>query len=51
LAAAISSGVIAVAGGAADKTRVENVAPRASALDPIKTRRRENFEIVIGVSS
>jgi hypothetical protein len=43
--------VIALAGGAADSTLVENAAPAASALDPISRSRRENFEPFIGVSS
>src|ERR1035438_188925 len=51
LAASISAGVIALAGGAADSTWVENVAPAASALEPISRSRRENFEPFIGVSS
>jgi hypothetical protein len=51
LAASISAGVIALAGGAADSTWVEKAAPAASALDPISRSRRENFELLIGVSS
>src|SRR5471032_2421002 len=51
LAASSSAGVTALAGGAADSTRVENAAPAASALEPIKTSRRENLERFIGVSS
>ena len=51
LAASISAGVTAVAGGAADMTVVENAAPAASALEPISTSRREIFEPFIDVSS
>src|SRR6185437_368024 len=40
-AASISAGVTALAGGAADSTRVENAAPAASAPDPITTSRRD----------
>src|SRR5664279_2742089 len=51
LAASISAGVTALAGGAADSTRVENEAPATSALEPISKSRRENFDFFIGVSS
>ena len=51
LAAAISSGVMLPAGGAAETTRVENALPMVSALDPISKSRRENFEFFIDRSS
>src|SRR5215510_3723477 len=51
LAASMSSGVTALAGGAADITPVENAAPAASALEPTSTSRREIFKPFIGVSS
>ena len=51
LAAAISSGVTLLAGGAADSTRVEKALPTASALDPISKPRRETFELFIDRSS
>src|SRR5476649_536645 len=51
LAASISAGVTALAGGAAESTRVENEAPATSAPEPINTSRREIFELFIGVSS
>src|SRR5450755_775612 len=51
LAASISAGVTALAGGAADSTRVEKALPTASALEPIKTSRRVIFEYFIGASS
>src|SRR4029077_20154282 len=51
LAASTSVGVMALAGGAADITLVENAALAASALEPISKSRRENFEPIIGVSS
>src|SRR5262245_66201412 len=51
LAASMSAGVTALAGGAADITLVENAAPAASALEPTSTSRREIFEPFIGVSS
>src|ERR1039458_2070990 len=50
-AASISADVTALAGGAADSTRVENEAPAASTPEPINTSRRENLELFIGVSS
>jgi hypothetical protein len=42
---------MAEAGGAADRTRVENVPPNASALAPTSMSRREGFQNFIGVSS
>src|ERR1700688_4199331 len=51
LAASISAGVIALGGGAADRTCVENTTPAASALEPINRSRREILERLIGVSS
>src|ERR1035438_3193727 len=51
LAASISAGVTALAGGAAESTRVENEAPAASAPEPTSKSRRENFNFFIGVSS
>src|SRR5262245_63434398 len=51
LAASMSAGVTALAGGAADMTRVENAALAASALEPISTSRREIFDHFIGVYS
>src|SRR5215475_3595579 len=50
-APSISAGVIGLAGGAADKTLVENAAPAVSALAPTSTSRREIFEPFIDVSS
>src|ERR1700692_1854739 len=51
LAASISAGVTALAGGGPDSPRGENEAPAASAPEPISTSRRENFDFFIGVSS
>jgi hypothetical protein len=39
--------VIGVGGGAADSTRVEKVAPTASALEPAKTARRVIFGPIV----
>src|SRR5262247_4352259 len=50
-APSIIAGVTGVAGGAADKTLVENAAPAVSALAPTSTSRREIFEPFIDVSS
>src|SRR5262249_3262491 len=50
-AASISAVVTGLAGGAADKTLVENAAPAVSTLAPTTTSRREIFEPFIGVSS
>src|SRR5664279_1964670 len=49
LAASISAGVTALAGGAADSTRVENDAPAAIAPEPINTSRREILEPFIAI--
>src|SRR6478752_10145706 len=51
LAASMSAGVMALGGGAADMTLVENAAPAASALEPISTSRREILGPFIGLSS
>src|SRR5471030_1221398 len=58
-AASIKAGVIALAGGAEERTRVENggvsAAPAASALEAFSTSRRDHipdlFGVFIGVSS
>src|SRR3954466_9663758 len=50
LAASISCGVIALAGGAADMTRVEKALAATSALEPARTSRREKFEPFIASS-
>src|SRR6185437_8923828 len=47
LAASISCGVIALAGGAADMAFVEKAAPATSALEPISTSRREILDPII----
>src|SRR5579885_439314 len=51
LAAAISSGVTLLAGGAAETTRVAKALPAASTLDPTSRSRRENWGPFIDRSS
>src|ERR1044071_9661020 len=51
LAASMSWGVIALAGGAADITFVEKAAPATRALEPTNTSRREIRDPVIELSS
>jgi hypothetical protein len=50
-AASISAGVIELAGGAVDRTCVENTDPTARAPEPIKTSRREILDVLIGECS
>src|SRR5690348_14415838 len=50
LAASINCGVTGLAGGAADRTRVEKALPASSAPEPASTSRRENFEPFIASS-